>query len=180
MEATDNTHRPLRFFELDLQSIGRCPRCGYVIGYDGYRYYCAFCGYLHSRRKLEDTIQDLERTLKFKVHNFLAGFRRPPPQQVVTYYPVTTRPCVACGILLPIAAYTCPACGASQFVSPQTPSPRMPSPAPPTRDQRVLDYIVAHNGTISISQAARDLSMSPQALRSTVERLKSAGFLTQA
>jgi DNA-binding MarR family transcriptional regulator len=44
-------------------------------------------------------------------------------------------------------------------------------------DQQVLDYIASHDGTISLSQAAQDLSMSLQALGVTIERLKSAGFL---
>jgi DNA-binding IclR family transcriptional regulator len=46
-------------------------------------------------------------------------------------------------------------------------------------DEQVLDYIAAHNGTISLSQAAQDLSMSHDALRLTIERLKAAGLLQQ-
>jgi DNA-binding MarR family transcriptional regulator len=47
-------------------------------------------------------------------------------------------------------------------------------------DQQVLDYIATHEGTISLSQAAQDLSMSPGALGLTIERLKAAGFLKPA
>jgi DNA-binding MarR family transcriptional regulator len=55
-----------------------------------------------------------------------------------------------------------------------TPNPIQPG------DQQVLDYIATHDGTISLSQAAQDLSMSPGALGLTIERLKAAGFLKPA
>jgi len=47
-------------------------------------------------------------------------------------------------------------------------------------DHQVLDYIASHNGTISLSQAAQDLAISPEVLGVTIERLKAAGFLKSA
>jgi hypothetical protein len=50
---------------------------------------------------------------------------------------------------------------------------------PSGMDKRVFDYIVTHNGTISLSQASRDLSLSHDNLQSSIERLKSSGALSQ-
>lgn len=171
------------YLDIALQTTGRCPRCGYTLRYDGYGYSCDFCGYPHMRRTLSGFVRDLERSLKTKVQNFLEGTRGTPSQPLVTYYPVTLRqlrPCIACGVNIPLGTRICPTCGTAQ-VAPQTiaPVPGTTS-VTPSAEQRVLDYIANHNGTISISQAAQDLSMSPNALRSTIERLKTAGFLSQA
>jgi len=46
-------------------------------------------------------------------------------------------------------------------------------------DRQVLDYITAHDGTISLSQAANDLAIAQNVLLSSIERLKSGGFLNQ-
>jgi DNA-binding IclR family transcriptional regulator len=43
----------------------------------------------------------------------------------------------------------------------------------------VLDYIVAHDGTISLSQASKELALPFGALQQTIERLKAEGFLNQ-
>jgi predicted DNA-binding transcriptional regulator len=166
-----------------LRPLGRCPRCGYVLRYDGRRYACDFCGYLYAQRTLTDRLQDLERSMKRGVQDLLDNLKKPNPQQFVTYLPVPIqrqRPCVICGAILPIGISICPTCGATQ-----TPMPsRIPSPITTSnsesRDQKVYDYVVAHAGTISISQATQDLSLSPDALRLTLERLKSAGLLSQS
>jgi len=47
-------------------------------------------------------------------------------------------------------------------------------------EKAVLDYVIAHNGTISLSQAAQELRLPQDALQSILERLKEAGFLNQA
>jgi predicted ArsR family transcriptional regulator len=51
---------------------------------------------------------------------------------------------------------------------------------PQGAERNVLDYIIAHHGTISISQASQELTISPDDLHSAIERLKAAGFLNQA
>jgi hypothetical protein len=166
-----------------LQPIGRCPRCGYVLRYDGHRYACDFCGYLFAQRTLTNRLQDLERNVKLGIQNVLDNVKRPNPQQFVTYFPASIqrqRPCAICGAILLVGSPICPSCGASQAPIPS----RIPSPIasgnPESRDQQVYEYIVAHSGTISISRAAQDLSISADALRLTIERLKSAGLLSQA
>jgi len=47
----------------------------------------------------------------------------------------------------------------------------------PALDEKVYNYIVEHEGTISISQAARDLAVTQDELKQVVERLKSQGRL---
>jgi hypothetical protein len=163
-----------------LQPVGRCPECGYVLRYDGYGYHCDFCGYKYMQRPWMQRVQDIERTLRGKFQSVLASIMGPRYPQTITYSPVWLRqehPCVTCGLNLPAGTQRCPRCGAAQIVIPSTPVTRQ---EPSTPDQRVLDYIVVHDGTISLSQAARDLSVSLGELRSTIERLKSAGFLSQA
>jgi len=46
-----------------------------------------------------------------------------------------------------------------------------------TVDDRVYNYIVEHEGTISLSQAAKDLGISPNELNAAIDRLKSQGRL---
>jgi len=43
--------------------------------------------------------------------------------------------------------------------------------------ERVYDYIIKHEGTISLSQAARDLGISLEELKAAIERLKEEGRL---
>jgi hypothetical protein len=163
-----------------LEPVGRCQQCGYVLRYDRYGYRCDFCGFTHIQRSWTQRFQDLERTLSGKFQSVLDSIMGPRYPQTITYSPVWLQQehrCIACGLYLPAGTQRCPRCGAAQIVIPATPVARE---EPQTPDQRVLDYIVAHDGTISLSQAARDLSVSPGELRSTLERLKSAGFLNQA
>ncbi len=128
-------------------------------------------------------IQDLERGVKSKLQKLFEAATRTHVGQAVTYYPVTMRqqrPCVVCGVNLPLGIQNCPSCGAVQVITRPSPPSRRNGSETQTLDQRVFDYIVAHAGTISLSQAAQDLSMSPDALRLTIERLKAAGLLSQA
>ena len=102
---------------------------------------------------------------------------RPFEQMTVQYsYAARHQVCGSCKLQFPQGMQNCPYCGAPQG----TPQPKQ-EPSQATRidpfDQQVLDYIAARNGTISISQAAKDLSMEPGALRLRLERLKSSGLL---
>jgi hypothetical protein len=161
-----------------LQSIGRCPRCGYVLRYDGYRYTCDFCGFPHTRRTLKETIIDLEKTLSNKVLNFIEAGRKTAVQRFITYPPTPTQGvCAVCGLVFPLGIPTCPRCGA-RFAAAQTNTSRPPG-TPDVGDQKILDYIVARDGTISLSQASTELSLPMEALQQAIERLKTEGFLNQ-
>lgn len=167
-----------------LQPVGRCPRCGYVLTYDGQNYRCHFCGYPQTRPTLTDMIQELERNLKITVHSLFSEItRRLHPQQLITYYPLTMpqqRPCIECRISLPFGIQYCPKCGAAQFSTPINNAAQRRIAEPKGQERRVFDYIVAHDGTISLSKAAQDLSLSLDALQLTIERLKASGLLNQA
>ena len=49
--------------------------------------------------------------------------------------------------------------------------------AAPPLDERVYDYIVEHEGTIALSQAAKDLGITVDELNAAIDRLKSQGRL---
>jgi hypothetical protein len=74
----------------------------------------------------------------------------------------------------------CPNCGAQQETHQTIPTQSRDPGQQGVIERNVLDYIVSHNGTISISQAARDLAVPQNVLQSTIEQLKAAGFLNQA
>ena len=166
-----------------MQPLGRCPRCGYTLTYDGRGYRCEYCGYPRTRQTLMASIRNLERNLRSKAQNVLDSSRRDQYQQMTVQnpYPSGQQICSSCGLRTPYGAQICPYCGTPQRVPqrvPQTSPEMLTNPVgPQIGDQRVLDYISAHNGTISISRAAKELSISPEMLHSTIERLKSAGFL---
>ena len=162
-----------------LQPIARCPRCGYTLKYDGRGYRCEYCGYPRTRQPLMASIRNLERNIRFRAESLLDSGRRDQYQRMSFQYPYAARQqvCSSCRLRIPNGIQVCPYCGTPQQ-TPQPTSETTTNPIPPqTGDQEVLDYIAAHNGTISISQAASELSISPENLRSTIERLKSAGFL---
>ncbi|MEM2739000.1 MAG: hypothetical protein QXK93_08455 [Candidatus Bathyarchaeia archaeon] len=46
-------------------------------------------------------------------------------------------------------------------------------------DLAVYDYIIAHQGTINLRKAARDLGLSIEQLKEAIERLKKEGRLTE-
>ena len=159
-----------------LQRSGRCPRCGYPLRYDAEGYRCEFCGFPNARPPLATSIRNLERNLRLKVGNLLEKGRARQYERMIVQYPYALRQliCVSCGLRIPYGAQICPYCAAPQNLRQPGQEPSAPSIA---GDQQVLDYIVAHHGTISISQAAKDLSISPESLKSTIERLKSSGLL---
>ena len=160
---------------------GRCPRCGYPLRYDRGRYMCDFCGFPNVKPPLIESIRNFERNLRSRMQGVFDVNRRAQYERMIVQYPsiLEQRICASCGLRIPYDTQVCPYCKASQTPQP-TQEARIPRNTLDGGDQRVLDYIVARNGTISISQAARDLSISPDILRLTIERLKSSGFLKPA
>jgi len=165
-----------------LQLPNRCPRCGYPLRYDRGGYVCEFCGFPGTRSPLMNSIRNLERNVRLRMESLIEKNRARPYERMIVQYPYGMRQqsCISCKLRIPQGLQTCPYCGAPQTV----PQPRQesspPSPSIDPFDQRLLDYIAARNGTISISQAARDLSIDPGALRLRLERLKSSGLLRAA
>ena len=158
-----------------MQPPSRCPRCGYPLRYDGRSYRCEFCGFPTRKAPLVDSIRNLERDLRSRVESALNKSRQSQYERMIVQYPYPARQlnCVSCRLRIPYGVQVCPYCGAPQNLA-------QPSPMGATvagSDQQVLDYISVHNGTISMSQASKDLSISPETLRSTIERLKSLGLL---
>ena len=156
-----------------MQATSRCPRCGYVLRYDGSNYRCDFCGhYWRKRRALTERIDIFERNLRGRMNRFFqpakdrsyADFQRVMP---------TVRRCVSCSMNMPAEAQLCPNCGAAQTSQPAE------TPEGSLLDKRVLDYILAHEGTISMSLAAHELLISIDVLSTTIDRLKSLGLLKQ-
>lgn len=141
----------------------RCPRCGYVLRYSTTGYSCDFCG-LKRARPTSSIISSAERTLKRKVQEFLE------PHRTIAYNQPVQRSfqsCVFCGLNIPFGSITCPACGKPQTTSLSD------------QDRKVFDYIAAHDGVISISHAALDLSIPVELLTTSIERLKATGVLKQ-
>jgi uncharacterized Zn finger protein (UPF0148 family) len=161
-----------------LQSQNRCPRCGYPLSYDRGSYICAYCGFPGLRSPLLNSIRNFERNVRTRMESLMEkNCPRTYERTAVQYpYAVGHQICSSCKLQFPQGFQNCPYCGAPQ----RTAQPRQ-EPSPSARvdpfDQQVLDYIAARNGTISISQAAKDLSMEPGALRLRLERLKSSGLL---
>jgi len=145
-----------------MASRERCPRCGYVLRYDTLSCVCDFCG-LQGKRSRTSMISSLERELKGKVENFLQTHTYTyPPQSGKTQ----SQSCRFCGFNFPTGSQPCPKCGNLQSIL--TPF-----------EEHVFEYISNHNGTISLSQAAQDLSVSPEILRQAIERLKATGTIKQ-
>jgi ribosomal protein L37E len=164
-----------------MQSSTRCPRCGYVLTYNGYAYYCSFCGYPQTRETIAGSLRTLERSITHGVKQFLADLKPKIPVPA-GYFPVATQPCSNCGFTFPRGIQICPSCGIRRPMLPQdTAPPAMPTPSDVSDlDRRVFDYINAHSGTISISKTVQDLAVTQPILLSSIERLKAAGFLTQS
>ena len=163
-----------------MQSTSRCPRCGYVLTYNGSAYYCNFCGYPRTQETLAPMLRSLEKKVSDGIQRFLAELKpRMTPQS--SYYPVSVimQPCMNCGFSFPKMSQICPSCGTQRAVITQsTPAPSTPEIY--NLDRRVFDYISAHEGTISLSQAATDLTITQAALLTSIERLKTGGFLNQS
>jgi ribosomal protein L37E len=163
-----------------MQSTSRCPRCGYVLTYTGSTYHCDFCGYPRTQQTLAPALHSLERKISGRIQRFLAELKpRTPPQP--SYYPVnvTMQPCTNCGFSFPRMALTCPSCRTQRGIVPQTPTAVSATEIGDV-DRRVFDYISARGGTISLSQAAADLAITQATLLTSVERLKTGGFLSQS
>ncbi len=77
--------------------------------------------------------------------------------------------CSNCGNRAPTGATFCQKCGASL----QAPT----APAVPSLDDKVYDYIVKHEGVISLSAASADIGISVEELKEITERLKKQGRL---
>jgi len=162
-----------------LQQPSRCPRCGYPMRYDGRGYRCDFCGFAQNKAPISDALRNFERSFREKMQAFMNKGRVSQYERWTVQYPIagTQTTCASCGLIIPYGANSCPYCSATQTLSRLIPQPITTQSTVNPNDQQVLDYIVARNGTISLSQAAMDLSMSPDALKSTIERLKTAGLL---
>jgi predicted amidophosphoribosyltransferase len=144
-------------------SPSRCPRCGYVLRYSRTGYSCDFCG-LKGNRSASSIIASLDRSLRRRVQYFFE-----PRRTVVYNQPVqrSFQSCIFCGQNIPLGSLTCPVCRRPQTLGLSD------------QDRRVFDYITAHDGTISISNAALDLSMSIDQLTASIEHLKATGVLRQ-
>jgi len=178
MDGSPHTHLK----EEGLQPRSRCPRCGYPLKYDREGYVCEFCGFPHARPPLMNSIRNFERSARSMIEGLIEKNRAPPYERMIVQNPSAgrTQICVSCKLRIPQGFRVCPYCGAPQTI----PQSRQENITPASNidpfDQQVLDYITARNGTISISQAAKDLSMEPGALRLRLERLKSSGLLRAA
>ena len=164
-----------------LHHAERCPHCRYALRFDGRSYICDYCGYPHMWKMLERDIGGLEKNLNKRVQNLIERIHSNHPPQPIIYYAVAPRPhnpCVACDVSLPAGTRYCPRCGAPQTTTQPHITDQKGSRTLAEDDQRVLNYIIDHNGTISVSQAAHDLSMSSDDLQSSIERLKTSGLLT--
>ena len=139
-----------------MTSPGRCPTCGYVLRYSMIGYACDFCG-LRGKLPISNMIASLERSLRDKVQNFLQPKTNIAPFQRCSY----------CGFIFPTGGIPCPKCGRN--LEKLTPLEKL-----------VFDYISSHEGTISLSQAAQDLALSPKLLSQTIEQLKAIGILKQS
>ena len=158
-----------------MQPPRRCPRCGYPLAFDARGYRCEFCGFPQRKPPLLNSIINAGRGLRQKMQAALDKGRG--QYRVIVQYPVGQATCSSCGLRMPYGVPVCPYCSAPQRSLQPTPPIAPPMRLVEAQDQAVLDYIVARNGTISISQAARDLSISQEVLRSTIERLKASGLL---
>ncbi len=162
-----------------MQPQSRCPRCGYPLRYDRGGYVCGYCGYRSTGAPLLNSIREFERSLRLRMESLRQRSHPKQYESMIIQYPyaASQQACSSCKLRIPPGTLTCPYCGVPQAVPP----PRQESASPAIQvspiDQRVLDYIAARNGTISISQAARDLSIDAETLRSSLERLKSSGLL---
>jgi predicted amidophosphoribosyltransferase len=162
-----------------MQSTARCPRCGYVLTYSGSAYYCNFCGYPRTQTAIP-TLRSLEKKVSDGIQRLRAELKpRTPPQP--SYYPINVimQPCTNCGFSFPKMAQLCPFCGTQRAIVSQS-IRAISTTETPDLDRRVFDYISAHGGTISLSQASQDLAITQETLLTSIERLKTGGFLSQS
>jgi hypothetical protein len=81
------------------------------------------------------------------------------------------RICRTCGNLVPTGALFCQKCGTSPDAQPTQ------EPIIPPIERKVYDYIVKHEGVISMSKAATDLDLTVDQLKIITEKLKKDGRL---
>lgn len=79
--------------------------------------------------------------------------------------PVAMQICSACGNLVPKGTF-CEKCGAP-----------MEAPTVPSLDDKVYDYIVKHDGVISLTTASTELGIPIEELKTITSRLKNQGRL---
>ena len=163
-----------------MQRLGRCPQCGYPLRFNGREYSCDFCGYPGTRNSFADTLRRFEANLRSRVNALVKEATKPFSRQVLVYYPVAVRPCLECGLGIPYGVMRCPHCGTTQEAPRTTPSSATDLRPREGLDERVYNYIIAHNGTISLSQTSRDLQLPPDALQAAIDRLKTSGLLSQS
>jgi len=98
-----------------------------------------------------------------------ALLRRPAtlrPQQPKTWTRGPTQLCASCGSRTPKGATYCQKCGASLAAAELS-----------SIEDKVYDYIVKHEGVISLSKASQDLGISVEELKRTTDGLKKKGRL---
>src|SRR5208283_3330717 len=75
-----------------------------------------------------------------------------------------TQICASCGNLIPERATFCQKCGAPVVATERH-----------TSERRVYDYIVKHDGVISLSKASKDLGLPVEEIKKVTENLKKEG-----
>lgn len=145
-----------------MASHDRCPRCGYVLRYNTFNFYCDFCR-LRGPRSISNIISSVEKDLKERIHHFIQT------QSYPNYGHSNTQlqSCMFCGFTYPSGNQACSQCGKTQTKL-------------TAFEEQVLQYVSSHGGTISLSQAASDLSASVEPVSQAIERLKVMGILTQS
>jgi hypothetical protein len=94
------------------------------------------------------------------------AIRRPLKSRPAPPSALATRVCKSCGNRIPKGAAFCEKCGAPAEALGLS-----------STDDKVYDYIVKHEGVISLSEASADLGMSLDELKKITERLKKQGRL---
>lgn len=89
------------------------------------------------------------------------------PQKTSQVLSVSMVICKSCGSNVPSGAEFCEKCGAPVAAVIQ-----------PSADNKVYDYIVKHDGVISLTEASTDLGISVEQLKQITERLKRDGRLS--
>ena len=77
--------------------------------------------------------------------------------------------CKSCGNMIPQGGVFCQKCGTSN---------EMVAPSETSVDEKVYDYIVKHEGVISLSKAASELGITIEKVKEIAERLKTDGKLS--
>ena len=80
---------------------------------------------------------------------------------------------------LGVSAKTVPEAAPTVKEVKEVPTPKItPTVEAPTLDEQVYNYIVEHQGEISLSQAAKDLGITVDDLHAAISRLKNQRRLT--